>query len=292
MKLTKKSRKTELLVAQGLEDFKSGGHRSLLKGWGGDLDSIRPWQPEDRRVAMSATAKTGEITAKVFEEPKLLTVWLVIDISNSMYFGSELSRSEAAAVILRVLGASVDHLGDLLGLVLFDDKVRQFSEAQRGGSFLGKTFDFIVKHQPAIIPTQLPIALRRLTLEKLDNALVIIISDFNFEVSEECLNLLQQINGGRNNSSLCLVLYDERELLFDQQRLMADICDAESRATLTWDMTSNEIAESLRNSFNEWQDQLKSQLRRVNSEILFLDISKNYIRDLAKFFSRKNIHAI
>ncbi|WP_251359248.1 DUF58 domain-containing protein [Kangiella sp. TOML190] len=67
-----------------------GGHLSPFKGRGMEFSEVRQYQPGDdiRTIDWRVTARTGEVHTKIFQEERERPVFIVLDLQDSMFFGS------------------------------------------------------------------------------------------------------------------------------------------------------------------------------------------------------------
>ena len=83
-------RTLELTVTKRLAGVLHGDIRGLLPGSGSELADTRAYEPGDdvRRIDWSASARSGTTQFRTTVEDRELTVYLIIDVSGSMEFGS------------------------------------------------------------------------------------------------------------------------------------------------------------------------------------------------------------
>ncbi|MFH1759068.1 MAG: DUF58 domain-containing protein [Patescibacteria group bacterium] len=291
-KENKKTRRIEPLVAKYINDFRIGSHRSLRRGWGGDFDAVQPWQAGDRRVHMPATARTGEVQAKVFQEPKQLSIWVLVDVSRSMSFGAEMAKNEATVVLLACLEMSANKVGDLLGLMVFTDNIIRINQPAQNAAVAKEMAKLIFDCEIPVAETSLLLPLERLIYTGVNHSLVVIISDFFFSLGEKEMGLMRQLSASPGVVVLSLVLCDHQEASHPLHGFLADTHDAENDRSLTWDLSSGALAKAEAKQFDQWQKDIAIQLRQANSECVFLDISDNFVRRLARYFVKKQQYAV
>lgn len=80
----------ELKVVRPLDGLLFGDYRGVFYGKSLELAEISPYAPGDEaeRIDWPATARTGELHVRRFREERELTLWLLLDGSPSMRFGS------------------------------------------------------------------------------------------------------------------------------------------------------------------------------------------------------------
>ncbi|MEZ0348292.1 MAG: DUF58 domain-containing protein [Thermus sp.] len=111
----------ELKVVRPLDGLLFGDYRGVFYGRSLELAEISPYSPGDEaeRIDWPATARTGELHVRRFREERELTLWLLLDGSPSMRFGSR--RREKYTLALE-LALSVAYIalrhGNRVGAVL------------------------------------------------------------------------------------------------------------------------------------------------------------------------------
>lgn len=113
----------------------SGTAHSLFRGRGMELDDSRAYQPGDdvRHMDWRATARSGRPMSKVFREERQRQLYLVVDRSPSMHFGTRVetkavTAARCAAVLAFSALAEHEHVA---GLVLDGARMRAFAAARR-----------------------------------------------------------------------------------------------------------------------------------------------------------------
>ena len=87
--LLKKVRKIEIKTKGLSKHIFSGEYHSAFKGRGMSFSEVRDYQYGDdvRNIDWNVTARTGDPHVKVFEEERELTVMILVDVSQSSFFG-------------------------------------------------------------------------------------------------------------------------------------------------------------------------------------------------------------
>ncbi|WP_325893523.1 DUF58 domain-containing protein [Grimontia sp. NTOU-MAR1] len=101
----------------------SGQHTSRNKGRGMNFSEVRPYQPGDdiRTIDWRVTARTGKAHTKLFTEEREQPVMLMIDLSASMKFGSQLMlKSVQAAHFASLLSWLAMSQKDRIGAVIYN----------------------------------------------------------------------------------------------------------------------------------------------------------------------------
>ena len=101
-------------------------YKNLFRGKGLEFDSYREFLPDDDSslIDWKATLRSNHIMARKYIEERELNVYFLVDVSNSMLFGSgDKLKSEYAAEFVASLAHLVLSSGDNIGLVMFSDRV-------------------------------------------------------------------------------------------------------------------------------------------------------------------------
>ncbi|MEL0036505.1 MAG: DUF58 domain-containing protein [Gammaproteobacteria bacterium] len=102
----------------------AGGYRSKFRGRGMDFDEARLYQPGDdiRNIDWRVTARTGKAHTKLFKEERERPVFILIDQSARLFFGSKVAfKSVIAARASALLVWACVNAGCRIGGVIFDD---------------------------------------------------------------------------------------------------------------------------------------------------------------------------
>ena len=132
--LLKKVRRIEIATNQLVDQGVAGEYHSVFKGRGMEFAEVRPYQPGDdvRTIDWNVTARMGSPFVKKYVEERDLTVFLVVDVSGSLSFGSRaLLKRELAAEIGALLAFAAVRNHDRVGAALVSDRLELFLPPQR-----------------------------------------------------------------------------------------------------------------------------------------------------------------
>jgi uncharacterized protein (DUF58 family) len=97
-----------------------GEHRAFQVGGGTELDRLRVYQPGDdvRHLDPAATARTGQPHVRVHVSERLVTTWIVLDVSPSMAFGTaDRLKADVAEGVVRVLARLATRRGGRVAML-------------------------------------------------------------------------------------------------------------------------------------------------------------------------------
>src|SRR5580765_7876415 len=121
-KLLKRLRWT---VLRPLAHRPNGDERSRLAGPGIEFAHVREYQPGDdvRRIDWQLTARSDRAYVREAHDERGLDIWLVVDVSPSVDWGTAQKLKRSLAVELSaVAGQLLGHRGNRLGLLLFAER--------------------------------------------------------------------------------------------------------------------------------------------------------------------------
>ena len=124
-----KVRALELQARLIVEGYLSGLHKSPYHGFSVEFAEHREYVPGDdiRHMDWKVYGRTGRFFLKQYEEETNLICYLMLDISESMHYGSHpVTKYDYACLTVAALSYLILHQQDSVGLVTFDDQVRKF----------------------------------------------------------------------------------------------------------------------------------------------------------------------
>ena len=124
-RITSLDLKARLIV----EGFISGLHKSPFHGFSVEFAQHREYVPGDdiKHIDWKVFGKSDRYYIKQYEEETNLKSYILLDISESMAYGSgETSKMEYACYVAASLAYLMLQQQDSVGLVLFDNEIRKF----------------------------------------------------------------------------------------------------------------------------------------------------------------------
>lgn len=152
--------------------------RSADRGPGMEFRDFRAYVPGDdlRRIDWNIYRRSGRLFLRLFEEPEDLAVYILLDVSDSMFFEAP-PRADAARQVAGLLAAVAVGQLDRVTLHPFGADLRPPLVAGTGRRGLHAALEFLEQLGPAG-PTNLVGAARGLAARPLRSGLVAVISDF------------------------------------------------------------------------------------------------------------------
>lgn len=134
-----------------VKGFLVGLHESPYHGFSLEFKQHRPYYQGDpiNKINWKLYARTERFYLKKYQAETNLSAYILLDKSNSMKFGENISKFHYA----RTLAASLAYLllkqNDSVGLVLFDSKIDSFIPARSRMNHLKYLFSTLSKKEPS-----------------------------------------------------------------------------------------------------------------------------------------------
>src|SRR5690554_4728539 len=208
--LLKKVRKIEIKTRRLSNHLFSGEYNTTFKGKGMTFSEVRRYQFGDdvRAIDWNVTARYNEPYIKVFEEERELTMMLMVDVSGSGDFGTNLQfKKDTATEIAATLAFSALQNNDKIGLILFTDQIELFIPPKKGKSHVLRIIRELIEFRPQSKKTNLAQALEFLANVTKKQAICFLISDF---ITDENYEKSLKIAAKKHDlTRICI--YDKRE---------------------------------------------------------------------------------
>ncbi len=125
-----KVRGLELQARLIVEGYLSGQHKSPYHGFSVEFAQHREYVPGDdiKHIDWKVWGRTGRFYLKQYEEETNLVCWILLDVSESMKYGSidGVSKYDYACMAASALAYMTLMQADAVGFVTFDSQVRRF----------------------------------------------------------------------------------------------------------------------------------------------------------------------
>jgi uncharacterized protein (DUF58 family) len=199
----------------------AGNRLSRLRGRGIDFSEVRAYQPGDdvRTIDWRVTARKNKPHTKVFREERERLTLIVVDQTQSMFFGSQQRLKSVAAAELAALGAwqALDHNDRIGGMIIGNDgyaahkPYRSVKSVARYLGDLARLNRSLVRGQPHPPIEHYRNALAQIRRLAHSNHRIFFISDFQ-PMGEHWRDAFRSLS--RHNEVVAIQIYDplEREL--------------------------------------------------------------------------------
>lgn len=197
-----------------VEGALSGIHKSHSMGQNVEFADFREYVKGDdiRNIDWKVYARTDRLYIRQFEEETSMRVYLVLDQSRSMSYGSGgTTKIEYASVLASSLAYMFVRQLDSVGLITFDETIREYIPTGSSPTHLVRLWSALEKVE-ASKKTEVPRNLRNLAAQISRRGLVILISDL-FDEADDIIKGLGYFHGKKFEVVVFQVL-DPAELEF------------------------------------------------------------------------------
>lgn len=207
----------ELRARTVVEGFIYGLHRSPYRGFSVEFAEYREYTPGDdtRFIDWKVYARSDRYYLKEFEEETNLNCYILLDVSGSMSYGSTgLTKLEYASYLAASLGYLIFQQKDGVGLMTFDQEIRQFIPSKNKRGHLLSILRYL-DNVSGSNKTELSMPLHQIAESVNRKGLIILISDL-LDDPGSVLDGLEHIRF-RHHDLILFHVMDETELDFPFQ---------------------------------------------------------------------------
>ena len=247
-----------------VEGFIAGLHSSPFQGFSVEFSEHRKYTPGDNiaDIDWNVFAKTDRFYTKRFQAETNLTGYLVMDLSGSMgyTYRQDLTKFEYAVSLAAALGYLMIHQQDPVGLVSFDQAIRQSLAPKSKRTQLSNILSLLAKLEPSGV-TEIAKSLHQLAGMIRHKSLIMIFSDLLAE-PEPIYKALHRLRHAGHDVIVFHVL-DEAEALFPFDGML-ELEDNETHDKLEVD--ADAIKADYLDSVNQFQSAFRKecQLARID----------------------------
>lgn len=282
--LLKRVRRIEIKTKGLSNQIFAGEYHSAFKGKGMAFSEVREYNYGDpiKHIDWHVTARFNHPYVKVFEEERELTVVLLIDVSGSGKFGTQVQLKQfLAAEIAAVLSFSAIQNNDKIGVVFFSDRIEKFIPPKKGRKHILHIIRELLDFEPQSRRTDLTEALRFLTNAIKKRSTVFVLSDFISPDYSDALKI-----AARKHDVVALRLTDNREGNMSDMGLV-QFADNET-GEIFWVNTSSP---RVRKQYYDWWHKHERQCRDVFArcavDAVTVTTGDDYIKPLITLFKKR-----
>ncbi|KXB78456.1 DUF58 domain-containing protein [Prevotella amnii] len=285
-KLLRKVRKIEIKT-QGLsKNIFAGKYHSAFKGRGMAFSEVREYQYGDdvRDIEWNVTGRFHHPYVKVFEEERELTVMLLVDVSGSLDFGTQLQmKRDRVTEVAATLAFSAIENNDKVGVIFFSDTIEKYIVPSKGRKHILYCIREMLTFKPKSKHTDLQIAIEYLTKVLKRKCTAFIISDFytkfNFEQS--------LIIANKKHDVVAIQVYDERAKMLPDIGLLK-VVDAETGHEMYIDTHDIRLRKVHHDYWINRNTQLKEILNKSRVDSVSIATNDDYVEKLMALFSKRS----
>jgi uncharacterized protein (DUF58 family) len=282
--LLKKVRKIEIKTRGLSRQIFAGEYHSAFKGRGMTFSEVREYQYGDdiRTIDWNVTARFSHPYVKVYEEERELTVMLLIDLSGSGDFGTNMQMKRSLITeISAVLSFSAIENNDKIGVILFSDRIEKFIPPQKGRKHILRIIRELLEFKPQSRGTDISESLRFLTNALKKRCTAFLISDFRDKGYARSLQI-----ANNKHDVAALHVYDRRETALPSIGLMR-VLDAESGMERWIDTSVRRVRENYAMKWESHMEIMQEIFSRAGVDHVSIQTGEDYVKPLIRLFKQR-----
>ncbi|MBI4173164.1 MAG: DUF58 domain-containing protein [Candidatus Aenigmarchaeota archaeon] len=280
------TRKIDAEVKRIIDTFRTAvKYMILFRGKGIEFAGLREYVPgEDdaSRIDWRASLRSQSLYVREYEEERDLDIFILLDTSSSMLFGSQgMTKSEYASVIAGVLSYAGIDSGDNVGFAMFNRSVPIFLEPVNDVYQYYKILDLLTNESMYGSGANLKLALDRVTTYLGPRTFLFIISDFlglgkGWETS-------LKMASHKFDKVLGIMVRDLRDLEPPAAGYMRFYDPFTGRAAA---VKTDKVRKRYAKYAKEQYDQVLAAFRSSNAEMLNVLTTESFAKQITRYFER------
>ena len=284
--ILKRVRQIEIKTRGLSSNIFAGQYHSAFKGKGMSFSEVREYQYGDdvRDIDWNVTARQNKPYIKVFEEERELTVMLLIDVSNSLDFGSvKQMKKDMVTEIAATLAFSAIQNNDKIGVIFFSDRIEKFIPPKKGRKHILYIIRELLDFKPESKRTDIKMAVEYLTNVIKKRCVTFMLSDFIDD--NDYRNALTIAN--RKHDIVAIQVYDRRLAELPDVVLMK-VRDAETGHEQWIDTSSAKLRNAHHAWWKERQVRLAETFTKSNVDSVSVRTDQDYVKSLLNLFAKRS----
>ena len=283
--ILKKVRKIEIKTRGLSSQVFAGQYHSAFKGRGMAFSEVREYQYGDdiRDIDWNVTARFHRPYVKVCEEERELTVMLLVDVSGSLDFGTQVQmKRDMVTEIAATIAFSAIQNNDKIGVVFFSDKVEKYIPPKKGRKHILYIIREMLDFKADSKRTDLRQAIEFLSSVQKRRSTAFILSDFY--VRNDFLQSLQIAN--RKHDVVAIQVYDPRARELPDVGLMK-LVDAETGHEQYVDTSSKRLRQAYTHYWTTRQKELEETFSKSNVDSVSIATNDDFVKSLLGLFKKR-----
>ncbi len=274
-------------IRRPLAQRPNGDERSRLAGPGIEFAGVREYQPGDdvRLIDWQRTARSGRPYVREAHTDRALDVWLVVDVSPSVDWGTARGLKRDVAVELAgIAGQLLGRHGNRLGLLLFADRPLDVVPPATGHQHLERVLARLRESSPRTAHGMTDLTATLATVHRLvrRSSVIVLVSDFLVPDGwQPTLRVL-----ARRHEIVAVRLYDPREADLPDIGVVT-FEDPETGAQLTVDTGDRKLRLRFADAAAHQAQAIDRALTSVGADTLALGTDVPLLPALARFLDAR-----
>ncbi|HEY2592399.1 MAG TPA: DUF58 domain-containing protein [Chloroflexota bacterium] len=265
----------------------NGDERSRMAGPGIEFAQVREYQPGDdvRRIDWQLTARSDRPYVREAHDERGLNIWLVVDVSPSVDWGTAQGlKRELAVELAGVAGELLGHRGNRVGLILFAENVVGIVPPGAGRAHVERVVGRLRDEPRRLARGATDLAGVLAVLPRLVQraSLLVVVSDFL--VPDGWAERLRSL--ARRHEVVAVRLVDPREVDLPDIGVTT-FEDPETGAQLTVDTGDARLRQRFRDAAANQSARIDATLRLCGAEVVLLGTNGGLVLAMASFLDAR-----
>ncbi len=282
-----KIKRLDLIAKLIVEGFLTGLHKSPYYGFNVEFAEHRPYNQGDeiKYLDWKIFGKTDRFYIKQFEAETNLKSYILLDKSASMNYSgknsSDITKLDYASYIASTLSYLMLKQNDSVGLVTFDNKIRDMIKPRNSIHNLQHILHSLENITPGRSTDITPIL--HILAEKLKRrGLIILISDL-WDDPDKIMSGIKHLRHAKHEVIVFHILdYDEIHLPFKGPMTFIDLETGLQLKTVT-----ENIRETYKKSIKDWELTMLKELGKNQIDYMMIDTTTSFDRVLLKYLNKR-----
>lgn len=283
-KLFARVKNLELVSSKLVEGLFAGNYRSVFKGPGIEFDEVREYVEEDdaRLIDWNVSSRMGAPYTKTFREERELTLFFLVDVSASMFSGSEeTNKLLTAGIVASLLSFAAVRNNDRVGGIFFSDRIEHWVPPNKGKKHALRLIRDTLNMAPQGRGTDIALALRTVQETMNRRGICFVLSDFRFRLPPQELMLL-----AKKHDAVALRITDEGDTRFPMAGLV-ELEDTETEERIHAQGNSKKFRDYYEQFFQDQERIWKKACAKAGVDTLTLSTAEDPGKKLVSFFRRR-----
>lgn len=273
------------------EEQSSGNYRSISKGSGIEFEEARLYVPGDdsKRIDWKLSARKSLAYVKSFKEERDLSVYLLIDISNSTLTGVHNTLLEKILEATAFISSIALRNNDMVGAIIFSSDIECYIKPSKSpNTVLNILHNILTKINEVDFAERSTLVNLDTILQKANSlikrrSLLFVLSDFRHTL--ESLNNFKSFS--KRHQLYSLWFKDSIERFTDYHGLIK-LVDPETGNSHIVDLSCKKSKKDLLEKRSAFNDNIEKSLRSARSEILPIDEFTEVSSSLSTFLMKES----
>lgn len=275
----------DITIGRRVSGLLNGDYRSAANGQGTELSMIRAYETGDdiRQIDWNVTARTNTTHVRSMVAERMLTTWLVLDVSASMHFGTaDRRKADVAEGVAIAVGNIATRRGNRVGILTFGDGDMHIVPPSQGRAGMLGVLEILRQDRSNASGGSMPEALGRVAAIARHAPVIVIVSDFRGD--RDWHRHILQLAGA--HTVIAVEIQDPREQELPNVGELW-LVDPETGRQLRADTGNRTLRERFAEAARTDRAEVHSLLQNAGAHHIVLSTSGDWLRSLAASLSRR-----